>query len=326
MKEFVVDYRNEGKKLFNFVKAVLPGLKNSEIFKLIRKKIIAVNDKKVNSDYLLKEKDRVILYIKNEHFEKKGKKNKFQAVKKNIDIVFEDDNILAINKPRGVLSQPDGKNFKNSIYEISRSYLYNKGQYDPLDAFTPSPCNRLDRNTSGIIIVAKNHNTLQEITRQLRERETVKKYIAIVYGRIKEQLLLISKINDKKEIVEVNEFKVLNEIPEKQKFLKQNPLISATLVIPIAFTKEASLIMIDLWTGKKHQIRAHMKAFEHPLLADKKYFLISSRKISKQYGINHYFLHSYKLKLKEYDEFTAKIPEDFRKVIFEMFNIDSIDF
>ena len=315
MKQFVIDKKSEGKKLFRFVKTILPGLKNNEIFKLIRKKIITVNNKKQSSDYTLSNGDTIDVFLANDHFNKKGRRDKFFSVNKEIDIIFEDKNVLVCNKPAGLLAHPDKNEYKKNIYEMARSYLYSKGEYDPSEVFSPTPCHRLDKNTSGLIIIAKNHSTLKNITEQFRERKTVKTYLALVYGQIKDKILLTSYFDTTNNKVEVKDFKPLKSIPSKIELLKNNPAISATLVYPKNAIKDCTLIQIELWTGKKHQIRAHLVNYGHALLGDNKYYNNDSLFMSKKYNIKNYYLHSYKLQIEGYPEWTAPMPSDFKKQI-----------
>ena len=128
MKKIVIDKFNANKKLFRFVQDVLPGMHNTEIFKIIRKEIIKVNDKPADANHILKEGELVFLYLADFHFEKKGKKsdNKFQSVNKNLDIIFEDKELLVVNKPVGLLVHPDNREYKNCLTEMVKAYLYKK--------------------------------------------------------------------------------------------------------------------------------------------------------------------------------------------------------
>lgn len=322
MQHFIIDNKNQGQTLFRYIKKVLPGLKNNDIFKLIRKKVITVNDQKKNPKYILNNKDLINIYLKDEHLKQKGKKHKFKAIKNNLDIIYEDNDILVINKPSGILTHPDKNEYKNTIYEQVRSYLFKKGAYNPEDSFTPTPCHRLDRNTTGIIIIAKNHSSLQSITRELRERRAIKKYIALVYGEIKKKMLISSIIDDSGNKIIIKNLKIFNEIPDKKNFFIENSNLAATFINPEKTSSQFTLVNIELWTGKKHQIRGHLCEIGHPLLGDKKYFNIKSKIFSDKYKIKRYFLHSYKLKINDYKEWHAEIPGDFKKKINELFKED----
>jgi 23S rRNA pseudouridine955/2504/2580 synthase len=319
LKEYSINDKNSGTKLFRFVKGVLPGLKNTEIFMLLRKKLIRVNNKKQEQNYLLVDGDKVQVRIGQEHIEKKEKQMKFRSIKKDFDIVFENKDIIAVNKYRGMLVHPDKNEYKDNLYEMIRSYLYSKGEYDPKDDFTPSPCHRLDKNTSGLMVFAKNHTALSSITKMLRERKAVKTYIALVAGMIDRPFLITSKIDVTGTIVKVDGLRRYYSMPAKELFLEKNPEISASLIKPLHYSDKYSIVEIELWTGKKHQIRAHMKYSGHPLLGDRKYFTKISEKLSEELRLGHYFLHSYKLKIEGYDEWTASIPGDLQNVIEKLF-------
>ena len=316
MQHFIINNKNQGQTLFRYIKKLLPGLKNNEIFKLIRKKIITVNDKKKDSKYILNNNDKINIYLKDMHIKQKGKKNKFQSIKNKLDIIFEDNNILVINKPSGLLTHPDKTEHKNTLYEYVRSYLFKKGEYNPEDIFTP----RLDRNTSGIIIFEKNHNSLQYITKELRERHVIKKYLALVYGKIEKKILISSIIDDTSNKIIIKNLKISEKIPYKKNFFLENSELSATLLIPEKISSNFSLVNIELWTGKKHQIRGHLCKIGHPLLGENKYFNTKSTIISDKYKIKRYYLHSYKIKINGYPEWQAEIPIDFKNKINELFN------
>ncbi len=328
MKKIVVDKFNAKKKFFKFIKDVLPGMRNAEIFKLIRKGIVKVDDKSVDNNYILKEGDVVIFYLADFHFEKKGKKsdNKFQSVSSNLNIVFEDKDLLVVNKPAGLLLHPNNKEYKNCISETVKAYLYKKNEYDPENFFTPSPAHRLDTNTSGVVVIPKNQSALKDVNEQFRLRTTRKIYVALIFGKIENKILITSSIDsreNKENKVIVQDTKILNLIPDKEVFIQNNKLLSATVVNPIKYNKKVTLAEIELWTGKKHQIRAQLNSIKSPLLGDMKYFTPESFSFSQKYGLKGYFLHGYKLKLEGYEEFVSPIPENFKTAISLFFSNDT---
>lgn len=324
MKEFIIDEYNEGKNFFKFIKTVLPYLKNKEIFILIRKGVIKVNDKKADFNKKLIKNDKIKIFMNDKRFKEKNE-FKFSSIKTYFEIIFEDKEIIVINKSMGILVHPDKKRFKDTLSEMVKAYLYKKGEYHPNKYFSPSPCHRLDTNTSGIIVFAKNHNALKKVNTLFKNKETTKIYRAIVYGKITDNILITSLIDsseNKENMVRVSDLKVYNIIPDKDKFLQQNQSISVTKVTPIKYESQYSLVDIELWTGKKHQIRAHLAASEHPLLGDSKYFTKASLSVSQLFGIKNYFLHAYKLVLKDYGVWEAKFPQDFKEQVKEFFKIE----
>jgi 23S rRNA pseudouridine955/2504/2580 synthase len=324
MRQFIIDKYNSGKKTFRFIQSILPGLTNTEIFKLLRKDVIKVNDKNTDSNYELKENDKVYIYLADFHFEKKGKgiNNKFHSVDSNIDVVFEDQDVLVVNKPAGLLIHPDKKEFKTALSEMVKAYLYRKGEYNPESYFSPSPCHRLDSNTSGLVVFAKNQKSLRNITEQFRERSTSKIYLGIFYGKIANKVLFTSYIDaeeNKENKVTVSDFKTFMVIPAREEFLEKNRTLSATLINPIKWTGNCTYSEIELWTGKKHQIRAHLQSSGNPLLGDNKYSTNPAMSLSQMFNIKKYFLHGYKLKLLHYDEWKAPLSADFTKILSEIF-------
>lgn len=321
MKLFTIDRQSAGRKLFRYIKVVLPEAKNGEIFKMLRKKVITVNGKKADGDYLLEEGDELKFFLKDENF-KAPPKNKFRAVKVKIDTVYEDDNLLVVNKAPGMVVHAGSGDYKESLIEGVKAYLYRKGEYEPTSHFNPSLCNRLDRNTSGLVVAAKNHQTLKDITAGFRERRTVKRYLAVVSGSFRQKALLTSLIDDSpnnENKVTVSGLEVRGDIPEKEQFCKENPQLSATLVTPLKHGKDNSLVEVELWTGKKHQIRAQLRAAGFPLIGDRKYFTTRSNS-SENRKLPRYFLHAWKLKLEGYDWWEAAVPSDMRQIVKTLFD------
>ncbi|OHD10623.1 MAG: hypothetical protein A2086_05560 [Spirochaetes bacterium GWD1_27_9] len=322
MKDFVIDKFNASKKVFRFVQDVLPEMRNTEVFKLIRKEVIKVNGKKADSNHILKEGDKVSFFLADIHFKNKGKQDeKFQSVSAKLDVIFEDNDILVVNKPAGLLVHPDKKEFKNTLTEISKAYLYRKGEYKPNNFFAPSPTHRLDTNTSGLVVIAKNQTSLKNITQKFRDRETAKTYLALAFGKITNKILLTSFIDaseNKENKVSVIDFKVLHVIPDKKEFLENNKTLCATLITPIKSATNCTLVEVDLWTGKKHQIRTHLQSNQNPLLGDNKYYTKASMSLSQMFDIKNYFLHSYKLQIEGYPLLKASVPKEFKKIVYDI--------
>ena len=324
MKEIIINDVNKDKKLFRFIQTALPQMKNTEIFRIIRKGVIKVNDKPVNQDYILKSGDIVKIFISDNDYNrnKPTLNDKYKSINTKFNIIFEDKEILVINKDSGVIVHPDKNNFKNTLSESVKAYLYKKREYNPANYFTPSPCHRLDTNTSGIIVFAKTQPSLKKITGLFRERDGEKKYLTIILGKLTKPILITSKIDtreNRENKVIVSDLKVLNIIPNKEDFVKNNNFLSATLVKPIKSNSQCSLVEIDLWTGKKHQIRAHMLSAGHAILGERKYYSSQSLSLSQLLNFNNYFLHCSALKIGDYDQFTADIPNEFQKKINEIF-------
>lgn len=320
MRVFIIDKNSAGRRLFRYIKAVLPGAKNSEIFKLLRKKVITVNGKRAADDYCLQEGDEIKFFLRDELF-KEQPKTKFSAVKMRLDVVYEDGSLLVVNKEPGVEVHAGSGDYSKSLLEGIKAYLYRKGEYDPASHFTPALCNRLDRNTSGLVVAAKSHRALQEMTAQFRERRTIKRYLAVVKGDVERKMLITSIIDDtpnSENKVKVSELKVLEEIPAKESLLAARPELSATLITPLRQGRGSTLVEVELWTGKKHQIRAHLKGAGYPLAGDRKYFTPESARSGRR--LPRYFLHAWQLKVEGYSWWKAKLPGDMQKLLVESFS------
>lgn len=327
MKIVIVNKANEGKKLFRYIRTLAPSMKNGEIFMNIRKGKIKINNRIEDQDYILKSGDVVKIFFPDEVIKKytDNDRNKYRSIDSNIDVIFEDKDIIVVNKPAGILIHPDKYEFKKTLIESVKAYLYKKNEFKPGDYFTPSPCHRLDTNTSGLIIFAKTHFGLQKITTLFRERSSDKLYLALVFGKITSPILIssfIDAVENKDNKVTVKNLQIHNFIPEKSKFIEDNPALSATYVKPLKYDSQRSLVEINLWTGKKHQIRASLAAANHPLIGERKYYTSQSLSLSQLLNISDYYLHCYKLKINGYDEFRAAAPDDFKKKVLELLKFD----
>ena len=326
MREYTIDDKKSGIKCFSFIKKqVGDNVKNSDLFKIIRKGVMRVNGKKVDSSTVLQNGDIVTLYLAEEYFNKK--KNVAFPVY-HLNVVYEDNDILVINKERGVLVHPDGVEYRKNLVEYVKGYLYRKNEYSTESLFTPTFCNRLDFNTSGIVIAAKNHQALQRVTAAFRDRQVEKKYYALVFGRVTESFLITSKMEerlDQKNKMKCVGTQVIYDIPNKESFFKENPGICATQVEPVLSNAQVSLVSVSLWTGKKHQIRAQMNSVGFPLLGDLKYFSSDSSVFSQSAGFDGYFLHSCFLGLPGFGAFNCNPDDNFMCVLERLFPAKEIN-
>ena len=336
MKEYLIGPSDEGIRLDKQLSKILDNAGNGFIYKMLRKKNITVNDKKATGNEHLKAGDMIRIYLSDETFEKfssagkavriAGVPDESSIIRINDIIIHEDNDILILNKPAGILSQKaDASDF--SINELCLSYLMKKGEItdESLKLFKPSVCNRLDRNTSGIIVFAKTYKAAALFASALKDRTIHKYYLCLVRGRIdKEDKSNAFLIKDEKS----NTVKVTDEES------KGASLIS-TAFRPLARNDEYTLLEVDLITGKSHQIRAQMAYLDHPLLGDYKYgdrhlndMLKSRFKVSSQ------ALHAYKLVIPSYDDneisrfagtYRAEPPENMKDLIMELLDIDIKD-
>ena len=201
MKEFYINKNDAGQRLDKYITKSFPLLPQSLMYKYIRSKRIKVNNKRSEISYRLKENDLVSLYINDEFFEAAKPKYDFLNAGKNIKIVYEDENIILIDKPAGILSHPDEDNYTDTAITRVKRYLCEKGEYEPDNemSFAPALVNRIDRNTCGIIIAAKNAEALRILNEKLKNRELHKLYLCVVIGKLKNTSGLIEGYLEKNE-------------------------------------------------------------------------------------------------------------------------------
>lgn len=286
MRVLNINKNDAGQRLDKFLSKAVPSLPTSLMYKLVRTKKIKVNRKRTEHTYFLCEGDTVELFIKEEFFDTPSE-NASLKLTPRIDILYEDENIMLVDKRAGMIVHSDDKESTNTLISHICAYLYQKGEYDPEkeNSFTPSLCNRIDRNTGGIVIAAKNASSLRIMNEKIKNREMKKKYLAAVHG-----------IFDKKE-GELTGYLVKDQKTNTVKVYKERPVFGdakniITRYRVIAEKKGLSLLEVDLVTGRTHQIRAHMASVGHPLLGDGKYGV---NRDDKKLGYKFQALYSYSL-------------------------------
>jgi 23S rRNA pseudouridine955/2504/2580 synthase len=259
----------------------------SLLYKSIRTKKIKVNRKRAEISTKLCEGDTIQCFLAEEFFEKKVTKRSFESITPHLNIVYEDENIMLLNKPAGVSVHEDDKGSTNTLITHVQSYLFGKGEYNPDDeqSFAPALCNRIDRNTSGIVIAAKNAMALRVMNEKIKNREIDKFYLAAVHGI------------PKPERATVTGFLKKDEKNNTVRVWDKNPGGGAKEIITkyqvIAKGSDTALIEVELLTGRTHQIRAHMAHIGHPLVGDGKYGV---NREDRQKGYKYQALCSYKLR------------------------------
>lgn len=285
MKTFTINKNDADQRLDKFISKSVPLLPKALMYKYIRIKRIKVNGKRAEISTRLTSGDIVDMYINDEFFEKQPEKYDFFKASKNLSIIYEDENIILCDKKAGVLSHPDDREYIDTLIGRIKRYLYEKGEYlpDGESSFVPSLVNRIDRNTGGIVIAAKNAESLRILNQKMKDRELHKFYLCVVHGRLKREEGTLEGYLVKDE--SKNKVTVSKERRQDSKEIRTKYRV-------LGCDGELSLIEVELLTGRTHQIRAHFASIGHPLLGDGKY---GTNAQNKKYGYKKQCLYSYKL-------------------------------
>lgn len=304
MREFIINSNDAGQRLDKFVQKAVKGIPVSLMYKAIRLKKIKVNRKRAEQKQVLNEGDTVQMFISEDLFGDKVTDTELLKIKTDLNIVYEDENLLICDKAPGVLvhsGDGDGKvsgmgdsGDRNTLVYHIQAYLAQKGEYDPKkeNSFAPALCNRIDRNTGGMVIAAKNAQTLRDVNERIKNNQITKRYLCVVHGTLprKTDTLCDFLVKDSKN----NKVKVL-----KNKTREAKEIITKYTLLAHSKEKNLSLLEIELVTGRTHQIRAHMASIGCPLLGDGKYG-VNER--DRQWGYKHQALYSYSLTFEMADD------------------------
>lgn len=275
MKEFIVDAQSDGKRADRWLSQTAPSLSAGMIQKYIRLGRVKQNNKAVKKDTRLSKGDLMQVYLGDECFEKpKASHPMLENFKYRLQIVYEDDNLLLVHKPAGLVCHPDDQEKVNTLIQHARAYLYQKGAWDGEEKspFAPALCNRIDRFTGGLVMIAKNQTALKRLDLAVRNREISKRYLCIVHGRL----------NHSEGVLD--HYLLKEEGKKKVQVLKKPHPAAQRAMTGYRVLEERgglSLVSCELFTGRTHQIRAQFAFIGHPLLGDGQY---GNAKQDKAYG------------------------------------------
>ncbi len=313
MVEIKIEKNDGNQRLDRFLKKYFKKASLSQIYKIIRKDL-KVNGKRSKENTIIEEGDVLSFYMQEDFFESLKEKKKIVKVTKQFKVVYEDDEMIIVSKPFGLLTHGDSREKKNHLANQVTNYLISTGDYVPSRerTFAPSPVNRLDRNTTGLVIFGKNADALKKLNKMIKDRDKISKYyITIVAGEMKNPIELKGKLEkDSKS----NTVTVTDETGDGKQI--------ETIARPIKTAKGYTLVEVELVTGRTHQIRAHLSHHGYPIIGDVKYGSPKvNRKIKEKYGLTTQLLHAYRLVI-EGKEIIGPLPPNFHDIVFDIFGVD----
>lgn len=318
MVEIKIEKNDAGQRLDRFLKKYYGKASLSHIYKMIRKDV-KVNGKRGAMDTMLSQGDLLTVYLSPEKSEEMRREKKTYQVKRQFGIAYEDDRVLIVDKPFGLLTHGDAQEKKNTLANQVTGYLLEKGEYIPgrEQTFIPAPVNRLDRNTTGLVIFGKDGEITKELNRILRERDKVEKYYqAIVAGELDRTLELRDRME---KDASTNTVRIVEEGKDM-----------VTFVRPLAVAKGYTLVEVMLLTGRTHQIRVQLQAAGHPIIGDGKYGNTKvNGKVRKRFDLTTQLLHSNRLVFREGHlagkDISCPLPERFENIRRSIFDRDEAE-
>lgn len=291
MKEIKITDQEQNQRLDKYLMKLLNKAPKSFIYKMLRKKRIKLNAKKAEGNEMLKSGDIIGMYLSPETIDGFTEEKTIEKTGRDFDIVYEDNNVLICSKPSGLIVQPDKENEKNTLNDQLLYYLYEKNEYDigKEASFKPSICNRLDRNTSGIVCLGKNLSATQALNKAFRDNEVDKYYLTVVKGELRGEGELVGyHLKGDNNIV-----KIYDSFVAGSKEVK-------TLYKALSYKNGMTLVKIKLITGKAHQIRASLKKLGYEVAGDRKYGDKElNQRLKAEFKLDNQLLHCYEITFKQ---------------------------
>ncbi len=316
MRSITIHKNEAGQRLDKLLAKYLNLAPKSFFYKMMRKKNIVLNGKKCDGSERLLEGDEVKLFLSDETIETFSEVKIQKVQKKKLSILYEDEHVILVNKPSGMLSQK-AKEQDESLVEYLIDYLLDSGKLskEDLRSFRPSVCNRLDRNTSGLVAAGCSLAGLQQLSSMFRDRSLHKYYLCVVSGSVREKKRIEGFLKKDERT---------NQVTISQKELPDSAPI-CTEYEPLMETESFTLLKVTLITGRTHQIRAHLSSVGHPIVGDMKYGSVPvNEEARRRYRIRSQMLHSWMLVFPKMEEplshlsgrqFTAPLPDEFKRVL-----------
>ncbi len=325
MIEITVTSNDDSQRLDRFLKKYLSEAPLSMIYRMIRKDI-KVNGRRAGEDTMLAAGDVITFYISQEQLDALAGTKKRVTAKRQFTIAYEDDDVIVVGKPFGLLVHGDSSEKKDTLANQVVDYLIREGSYSPRTerTFVPSPVHRLDRNTTGLVLFGKNSAALRTLSAMLREDGVRKFYQTIVIGSLREELHLIGKLHKDPE---ENKSRVYDAGDPRGKPIE-------TIVRPVHTGSDYSLVDVELVTGRSHQIRAHLQSAGYPLICDTKYgWASANRALQKKINWSTQLLHAGRLEIVQAPpplehlnglEIKTPVPPFWKEIQLALFNKEII--
>lgn len=302
-----VTHSEGGKRLHRYIRSLLPNIPLGQVYKMIDQGQVRVNGKRKKQDYEIVSGDELTLYMEEEAFKQGSggpeKKTKYAGINTQIEVIHEDDELLVVNKPVGLLTHPDQTEQRDTLITRVHAYLYKRGELDsPL--FQPATANRLDRNTSGLVLIGKTAGMLHQLNQWIQKREMEKYYLTIVEGTLSGGATISGTLL---RDTQSNVTKVVDPTADNKE--KEGEKEAVTKYRSLGNGNGYSLAEIELISGRTHQIRTHFQSIGHSLLGDIKY---GGKAVA---GVNHQLLHAWKIVMTDGRTFTAPLPQQFQSML-----------